>query len=358
MSRTSSVSYDVVIIGAGPAGASVARAVSGHGQNCIILEKTKLPRYKMCSGILGTTSMQFVADNFGPMPKEVVSTPFDVIGFKAHKVIGQQPLALPFSVLDPGPGERIGCSVKRPEFDHWLSKESGAELRDECIFVGLEVEDDVIRVGFECKGQRSYITAKYVVGADGPISKVRSSVNPEFDKNLRLIPNYEEWYEGEVDLEPNWLHCFYDAKLTSYFATLFHKDGKIIVVTGSKNPEPTRKYFLELVDYLKKSHGLVIKRKAASYGCVLHDMSATNNFYLGAGNVLLTGEAGGFNRCAEGISSALITGKAAGEAILKSVESGVPAITYYCEGAAPEANVCTNASAVVAEVLGYNPFTR
>ena len=44
--------YDVVIVGAGPAGAAAAQAMRGHGLEAVIIEKASLPRYKMCSGIL------------------------------------------------------------------------------------------------------------------------------------------------------------------------------------------------------------------------------------------------------------------------------------------------------------------
>ena len=46
----------------------------------------------------------------------------------------------------------------------------------------------------------------YLVGADGTLSKVRNRISPDFDRGLGLIPNYEEWYTGEINLEPHWLH--------------------------------------------------------------------------------------------------------------------------------------------------------
>lgn len=87
-------------------------------------------------------------------------------------------------------------------------------------------------------------------------------------------------------------------------------------------------------------------------------MSATDNFYFGQGNILLVGEAGGFNRCSEGISSPLIMGKAAGEAILKSMESGQPALQYYTEAAGPEVEACRIAGRMLEKAVGLNPFTR
>jgi flavin-dependent dehydrogenase len=50
--------YDVVIIGSGPAGSPAAKALAGHGLKNIIVERAKLPRYKMCNGILSPTSVK------------------------------------------------------------------------------------------------------------------------------------------------------------------------------------------------------------------------------------------------------------------------------------------------------------
>ena len=119
-----------------------------------------------------------------------------------------------------------------------------------------------------------------------------------------------------------------------------------------------RKTFKEHVGVLRDKYGLVIDEQVMSSGCALHDMAATDNYYLGESNVLLVGEAGGFNRCGEGITSALITGKAAGQSILKSIDSGRPAMEFYPGEVAPEREACSKVNRVIEEIVGVNPFTR
>lgn len=46
--------YQVIIVGAGPAGAYLAYLLSREGINVLLLEKERLPRYKPCAG--GITS--------------------------------------------------------------------------------------------------------------------------------------------------------------------------------------------------------------------------------------------------------------------------------------------------------------
>nr|MDT0525394.1 FAD-dependent oxidoreductase [Streptomyces sp. DSM 41633] len=42
--------WDVVVVGAGPAGASAAYAAAVAGRRVLVLEKAELPRYKTCGG--------------------------------------------------------------------------------------------------------------------------------------------------------------------------------------------------------------------------------------------------------------------------------------------------------------------
>jgi flavin-dependent dehydrogenase len=43
-------SYDIIIVGAGPAGATLGYELGRRGLSALILEKDKLPRYKACAG--------------------------------------------------------------------------------------------------------------------------------------------------------------------------------------------------------------------------------------------------------------------------------------------------------------------
>jgi flavin-dependent dehydrogenase len=74
--------------------------------------------------------------------------------------------------------------------------------------------------------------------------------------------------------------------------------------------------------------------------------------------VLLAGEAGGFNRCAEGITSALVTGRAAGESIVWAFGSGGSALAAYSDAVASEIEACAKVYQVIEAALGFNPFTR
>jgi flavin-dependent dehydrogenase len=351
--------YDVVIVGAGPAGAAAARALHGYGLQSVIIEKARLPRYKMCSGILFPSSLKLITDDFGPIPKEVLCEPARVRGNRVFLTLESPAVNAPFSVFDDGPGlGEDGLNASRSGLDHWLCRESGASIVDDCLFRSFRQDGDDLIVQLRRAGKDVEVRTRYLVGADGTRSSVRAALSRGFEKTLRLIPNYEEWYLGEIDLEPEWLYLFFDRAITGYFATVFHKDGKIIAVTGTRPEESVKDCFKRFVSHLEEKHGFVIDKKVGKSGCSVHDMSATGNYCLGEGNVLLAGEAGGFNRCGEGITSALISGRAAGDSILRSIESGGFAFGSYPESVAGEIESCTKVNRLIEQAVGLNPFTR
>ncbi len=51
---------DVVVGGAGPSRAAGARGLANEGFKVLVIEKKKLPRYKICSGIIFKKSQEHV----------------------------------------------------------------------------------------------------------------------------------------------------------------------------------------------------------------------------------------------------------------------------------------------------------
>jgi flavin-dependent dehydrogenase len=351
--------YDVVIVGSGPAGAGAARALSGSGLRTLIAERHPLPRFKMCSGILFPSGRKFVADHFGEIPAKVLCAPERVRGNRIHPSVDAPPFDAPFSVFDAEAGlEAEGLNTSRSELDYWLCNQSDAELVDRCCFEDFEPEGRETVVHLRHGDRPVSVRTQFLIGADGTLSQVRMRAFPGFDDGIGLIPNYEEFYLADIDLEPGWLHLFLDRSITGYFATVFHDEGRIQLVTGAHRQEPVRAYFDAFRSHLEAKHGLVVKETLSSHGIGLTDMSAQRNYCLGSDNLLLVGEAGGFLRGGEGITSALTSGKAAGEAILESVASGKPAIEHFRELASEELRICELVHERLEAALGFNVFKR
>ena len=68
--------YDIVVIGAGPTGATVAKTLAEKKLNVLIVERMKLPRYKSCSGMLIQKTVELVKRYFNDdIPDSVKCTP-------------------------------------------------------------------------------------------------------------------------------------------------------------------------------------------------------------------------------------------------------------------------------------------
>ncbi len=353
--------YDVVIIGSGPAGAATAKALTGAGLNTIIIEKCKLPRDKICSGILFPSSVQFIREHFGEIPEHVVCEPRIIKGNRVFLDLDSEYMDMPFSAFDQSEGlPETGLNSLRSEVDHWLCNQSDATIVDDCLFISSRQEGEDIKVDLRHADTEKTLGTRFLVGADGPQSKVRRSVSPDFDKHLRWIPVYEEWYRGDTALEPGYLYIFLDRGVTGFMATVFHKDDQIHVTTGVRQNESSKAFQKQFVAHLRERHGLVIKETMLTRGIVLNDMTAMKNYNPGTGNVILCGEAAGILRGGEGITSALVTGTAAGESIMACLDTNKdPAEVYrthkdYVE----EIQRCEAVHATAEGILGYNIFTR
>ena len=105
--------YDVIIVGAGPAGLTCAKILNQNNINTLIVEKKKMPRYKACGGLLSKKSTSVLERIFGEIP--------EIIKCKNDKVIpviskgGRSFFPIPFPLnsgetymrlISPTPGDK------------------------------------------------------------------------------------------------------------------------------------------------------------------------------------------------------------------------------------------------------------
>ena len=66
---------DVLLVGASLSAAACAKRLVDAGLETVVLEKKKLPRHKICSGILAPRGHRFLLENFGPLPRKTLHEP-------------------------------------------------------------------------------------------------------------------------------------------------------------------------------------------------------------------------------------------------------------------------------------------
>ena len=111
--------YDVIVVGAGPAGCTASKVLAEKGYKVLLVEKFKMPRYKSCSGVLIKKSMELVKTYFGEdVPESAMCTPTENRGMIFTNDAGKEYRF-----------EQEGLNVWRSHFDGWLAKRQGRAVQ-------------------------------------------------------------------------------------------------------------------------------------------------------------------------------------------------------------------------------------
>ena len=154
--------WDVVVVGAGPAGATAARIAAESGCTVLLLEREKIPRYKTCGGGL-------VGASLAALPDGAKVRFDDELNRVTLSINGRKEKTLPSR---PPPAKM----VFRSDFDAALVEEAaraGASVRDETAVRRIEPAEDEVSLRL---GRGEVVRARSVVGADGSASRVAKVV--------------------------------------------------------------------------------------------------------------------------------------------------------------------------------------
>jgi len=150
-------SHDVIVVGAGPAGATLAYELGKRGIGVLVLEKEKLPRYKCCAGGVTSKAAKLLDFDISEVTEDVI---YELsFTFKLGRpYLGQHSQPLIYTVM-------------RDVFDYFLVKRAqqlGAVLMDGQKVTQIQVSADWVEVSTADNIFRS----RLVVGADGAYSVV------------------------------------------------------------------------------------------------------------------------------------------------------------------------------------------
>jgi len=148
---------DVIVVGAGPAGATLAYELGKKGIGVLVLEKEKLPCYKCCAGGVTSKAAKLLDFDISEVAEDVI---YELrFTFKLGRpYLGQHSQPLIYTVM-------------RDAFDHFLVKRAqqlGAVLMDGQKVTQIQVSADWIEISTTDNIFRS----RLVVGADGAYSVV------------------------------------------------------------------------------------------------------------------------------------------------------------------------------------------
>ncbi|MFH9008636.1 geranylgeranyl reductase family protein [Streptomyces afghaniensis] len=296
--------WDVIVVGAGPAGATAARVAAEKGCATLLLERAAIPRYKTCGGGL-------IGASLAALPPGLPLRVYDTAGQFTFSLNGRRERTL-------ASGSPTIAMVYRSELDAALTEvasAAGAEVRDSTALTTLEQEGGTVTVR---TNHGDTLRARAVVGADGSASRVARYVGvrcAQVDLALEVeVPVDERTagrWRGRVLME--W------GPLPGSFGWVFPKGDVCTagVVAARGNPAALRAY---KEDFLTR-HGLLGPRPLHNTGHLTRCRRSDSP--LARGRVLVAGDAAALvdHWSREGISYALCSGDLAGHAAARLVTS-------------------------------------
>jgi len=298
--------WDVIVVGAGPAGCAAAYDLATSGRSVLLLDRCDFPRPKACAGGLTIKAVRALRYSIKPV---VVATVYGIQVSKNFEHSASLNSSKPLCLM-----------TVREDLDAFCLNQTiaaGAEFRRIAhIHEVRELPDSVV-----LSTAAGDLQARFLIGADGANSHVR-----------RLLGD-ATWFRAGFGLEAQVASSHHGSDMHLDFGVVrdgygwvFPKDGHFNVglYSESQQHKITRS---TLAEYIRKKLG------TDKFDCMIGQ-------YLGMGGrgnphrhrrVLLVGDAAGLvdPLTGEGIYHAIVSGQAAARAINCELAEGVPAVETF-----------------------------
>ena len=306
--------YDIAVIGAGPAGSTLARLIGGR-QRVLLVDVRELSadppdRQDKCCGGLIAPDAQKMLGRFG-------------LGLPASVLVEPQLFVVRAVDLQTGLQrhyQRHYINVDRGRFDRWLVSlvPPPVDRRFGWRFRGAAEDGDGWKLRLRRGGEEIVERTRVLVGADGAGSSVRRLLAGPAPATRTYIA-VQEWYESPG--VPPYFCAVFDTRVTDFYAWIVPKGDAVILGAALTPDRRAAGRFCALKARLTEM-GFAFGRRIAAEAAPLLRPTGPRSFHLGRGTVALVGEAAGFisPSSAEGISYAFRSAAAAGEALAAGPE--------------------------------------
>ena len=311
--------YDVCIVGAGPAGSTLARLI-GDRYRVLLVDRRRLDeastgsgRVKSCGGLLAPKAQRELARQGLGLPSEVI--------------VGPQLFAVRAVDLDAGlerTYQRHYVNVDRERFDRWLAAlvPPSVDVAFGYRMCGLEYGsgDPLVRIEGPT-GARASVVARYVVGADGALSAVRRLAFGNRVAPVRYAAVQASFDSGGG--EP-YFGAIFSRSLTDFYGWTVPKGHRTLVGLAVRPGAGTADRFETFVSRVREiglCAGPELERECAMF----FRPGSARELLCGEGRVTLVGEAAGLMSpsSAEGISYALRSARLLAEALEPGTDGAI-----------------------------------
>jgi len=302
--------YDVAIVGAGPAGSTLARLI-GDKYKVLLVDKRVITRptdgrksRKCCGGLLAPDAQKMVSQMGLGLPKSVLVEP---------QLFVVRAIDLPNGLERFY--QRFYINMDRQRFDQWLLSlvPPNVDLRLGLQFNACESGDHGFTLTL-CQGNQIYTErARVLIGADGAFSRVRAAMNPKppFPRTYIAI---QEWVETCSPLP--YFSALFHPEVTDYYGWTIPKEDCLVI--GAALPvgkEAIRKF--ELLKEKLGEYGFIFGKTLRRESGLILRPTRVEQVCLGTKGIALVGESAGWisPSSAEGLSYAFKTAMALAQAL-------------------------------------------
>jgi menaquinone-9 beta-reductase len=235
---------DVIVVGAGPAGATTAYYLAQSGLDVLVLEKAVFPREKVCGDGLTPRGVKALVSMGIPMPPASQAGDGGWLRNKGLRVIGAgMRLECPWPELSSYPG--YGLVRTRQDLDETLARRAqaaGARLLEGVTVTGPVLDDRTGRITgvmASANGAERRFGARVVVAADGNSSRlsVAMGLRKRDDRPLGVaVRTYYKTPRHDDDYLESWLDLWDNDRLLPGYGWIFGMgDGTSNVGLGLLN---------------------------------------------------------------------------------------------------------------------------
>ncbi len=314
--------WDVIVAGAGPAGAMAAMRLAAAGVDVLVLDKARFPRDKPCGGGLTPKAFRQLDFDIG-----------DLVLHRARQMYLKGPHLAPtkISVLNSMEIQM----VRRRDFDNRLvevARDRGATIQEGEGVTRIETGDPSARfasgqVLARVETNRGTYRAQVVVGADGAESIVARQVGLRDDRNRRYTAFALE-AEARVARDVLDGAALVDYRMPRGYGWIFPKGEVYNIGVGSGDPRVYRDLRTRLAQFIAERN-LPIVGPVRVMGHRIPVWSHSEPLHRA--NVILAGDAAGLADAlwGEGISYALMSGQIAALTIAEYLEGRSEDLSAY-----------------------------
>jgi len=304
--------YEVIVVGAGPAGATLAYELAEKGIGVLVIEQATLPRYKCCAGGLTVKAAEQLGNHAhglveGAISSAVVTFPGDSPYRGEHE-------------------DTIIYTVMREKFDHALVKraeEAGANILQGLKVCGIRFNG----TGVEISTATGNFRSQYVAGADGAKSIVAKALGINTNRNCLVGIETEVAVDSDELLKWKSQIAIELGRIPAGYAWVFPKTDHLSIGIGclANEAKNLKRCYREFVDSLSLGHYTV----GRWYGSVIP--ICTGQAVVTRDRAVLLGDAAGLADplTGEGIYNAILSAQLAAPAIGEALIGGEVKLLDY-----------------------------